>query len=428
MTKTDDVSDKLQNKLSAARTRLILDNPFLGTLILQLPLKVASDDWCKTIATDAKYLYYNPDYIETLSLSETQFVLSHEALHCGLSHFFRRQHRNKMKWDVACDYAVNGLLKQEGLTAPRGVLYKKEFDEMAAEEIYPCIEDNDDSELQDEHIYDQENSGSSGNADGASASDIISPDKPESSNSQDVENSLPSPLSAQEKAELSNQWQKRMASAAQQAKLSGKLSESMNRIIGKLLKPKISWRQILSEYMSGLSKDDYNYSRPSSRRDGGEAHGGKNDRTSSEGSHDFIFPSLRSEQLNTVVALDTSGSVTDKELRTFVSELNAIKGQVRARITLLGCDSELAKDNIEVFEPWDEIRLPDFFIGGGGTSFDPVFDWVTNMDIKPDLLIYFTDGKAKFPKQSDFKVFFPVIWMIKGKTNPPWGKKVQLNA
>ena len=197
-------------KLSAARTKLVLDNPFLGTLILQLPLKLASDDWCKTIATDAKYLYYNPEYIESLSLSETQFVLSHEVLHCGLSHMSRRQHRNKTKWDIACDYAVNGLLVKEDLTAPKGILYQEEFDGMPAEEIYPCIEDNDDSELLDEHIYDQNNEGSS--------SDTNSKSKNGSEKSEQNEtaaNSKPEPLNAQEKSDLSTQWQKRMAAAAQ---------------------------------------------------------------------------------------------------------------------------------------------------------------------------------------------------------------------
>lgn len=408
MTESASRQNKIENKLSAARTRLIIDNPFLGSLILQLPLKPVADDWCRTIATDARFFYYNPEYIENLNLAETQFVLSHEALHCGLSHFSRRQHRDRRKWDVACDYAVNALLKQENLTAPKGILYLQEFEGMAAEEIYPCIEDNDDSEILDEHIYDQNNEESDRENNKGSGSGKGLTDESESDDENNNSlNTKPQPLNAKEKAELSVKWQKRMASAAQQAKLAGKLSDGMNRILGKLLKPKVSWRYLLADYMSHFSRDDYSYARPSSRRD-----------------DDVIFPSLRSQQLNTVVAFDTSGSVTDKELKSFASELNAIKGQVRARVTLLGCDSQLATEFIQVFEPWDEIRLPQFLIGGGGTSFNPVFDWINQTDVTPDLLIYFTDGKADFPKQREF----PVLWVIKGNVNPPWGRKIQLNA
>ncbi len=81
----------IETKLAAARTRLILDKPFLGALVLRLPLLAAKPDWCATTATDARAFYYNPEYIDRLSMDETQFMLAHEALHCALSHFARRQ-------------------------------------------------------------------------------------------------------------------------------------------------------------------------------------------------------------------------------------------------------------------------------------------------------------------------------------------------
>jgi predicted metal-dependent peptidase len=140
------MSDAVATKLSAAATRLILDKPFLGALVLRLPMIEADAQWCRTTATDARSFYYNPDYIDALSLEQTQFVLAHEALHCALSHFARRQHRNKMRWDVACDLAVNPLLLQDGLKPPPGALHLAQFDGMTAEEIYPCLDENDDDE------------------------------------------------------------------------------------------------------------------------------------------------------------------------------------------------------------------------------------------------------------------------------------------
>ena len=137
------MSTDVETKLSAARTRLILDKPFLGALVLRLPMVAADPKWCKTTATDARKFYYNPRYIEGLSLDQTQFMLAHEALHCALSHFVRRQHRAKHRWDVACDLAINPLLIKDGLKPPPGALYMAEFDGMTAEEIYPAIDDLD---------------------------------------------------------------------------------------------------------------------------------------------------------------------------------------------------------------------------------------------------------------------------------------------
>jgi len=173
-----------------------------------------------------------------------------------------------------------------------------------------------------------------------------------------------------------------------------------------LLQPRLPWRMLLAKYMTAISRDDYNYTRPSRR----------------EGS--AIFPSLRSAQVDIVVALDTSGSVSMEEMREFMSEIDAIKGQVRARVTLHACDANLAEAGPWVFEPWEEFKLPTDIKGGGGTCFTPVFDWVHSRDRQPDLLVYFTDAEGEFPAQEPY---YPVLWLVKGKAKVPWGQRVQLN-
>ena len=97
----------LEKKLATARTRLILEKPFLGALVLRLPMVPANPDWCAATFSDGKKFYYNPQYIEALNPDQTQFALAHEALHCALLHFARRQHRIKHRWDMACDLAIN---------------------------------------------------------------------------------------------------------------------------------------------------------------------------------------------------------------------------------------------------------------------------------------------------------------------------------
>ena len=177
---------QIETKLAAARTKLILDKPFLGALVLRLPMEAARDDWCPTTATDARKFYYNPEFIDCLNLDETQFVLAHEALHCALSHFARRQHRRKLHWDMACDYAINPLLMGDGLKAPPGSLYLPQFKGMTAEEIYPCLDEKDDEQPLDNHVYDKENSkGSSGSmnekdldAEAAQPQEQETPDEP----------------------------------------------------------------------------------------------------------------------------------------------------------------------------------------------------------------------------------------------------------
>jgi predicted metal-dependent peptidase len=404
------MTDEIETKLSAARTRLILDRPFLGALVLRLPMTATRPERCKTIGTDVRALYYNPEYISNLSLEQTQFVLAHEALHCALSHFARRQHRVKHRWDIACDLAINPLLIKDGLKPPPGVLLKSGFEGMMAEEIYPYVEDDMQDETHDEHFYDQENraSGSSsgsqpldqdqeqGGGAGAAGSEGESQSSGEG----------PRPLSETEQEQLAVQWRQRLAGAAQQAMQAGKLGAAMARLVEHLLQPQLPWRMLLARYMTAVARDDYSYQRPS-RREG-----------------DAILPTLKSTQVDVVVVLDTSGSINDTEMREFVSEIDAIKGQMRARLTLHACDAKLCEHGPWVFEPWEEFSMPGNVYGRGGTRFTPPFEWLQREGRQPDLLVYFTDAEGEFPKTEPD---YPVLWLVKGRAKVPWGQRVQLN-
>jgi predicted metal-dependent peptidase len=415
--------ERIETKLAAARTRLILDKPFLGALVLRLPMHAARPDWCPTTATDARAFYYNPEYIAGLSLEQTQFMLAHEALHCALSHFARRAHRLQHRWDLACDYAINPLLIDDGLKPPPNTLHMPLYKGMTAEEIYPLLDDNDQSQTLDKHAYDCQAGGrgqAHGNDRGMREGDVEKgrPGPEDGGLSEGSANPKPrgegtegpagepEPLTPDERETLAVQWQHRMAGAAQQAMQAGKLGGELRRMIDHLLQPQLPWRMLLARYMTARAHDDYSFSRPS-RREGA-----------------YIMPSLRSQQLDLVVAVDTSGSIKDDEMEAFIDEVDALKGQVRARVTLLPCDARLSDGAPWTFEPWEQFRRPAGIRGGGGTSFVPVFDWVERAGRHPDLLVYFTDADGVFPKAEPP---YPVIWLVKGRSNVPWGQRIQLN-
>ncbi len=531
----------VENKLVASRTRLILDKPFLGALVLRLPLIEAQGSWCTTSATDARSIYYSAAYMEPLSLSQVQFVLAHEALHCGLSHFARRAHRDLNRWNLACDYAVNQLLLEDGLELPPGALHDEVYKGLSAEEIYPLIERNSNEKTMDQHLYDDQGEGDSQaqqpddseqkhsdkqnndqentqqsnskteresndssqtkpnsesrNPSGSKAQQPLSDPsekrhapnetadatakkevndrtkdqsehKPNNQSGEQSENpnrhsgneridpqgkelddtpmpehgrpadqsqshqansdehpteqqtnreaigsqssvSRPPPLSAQEREKLSTQWQQRLVSAAQHASAAGKMKGSVARLVDRLLRSSVPWRTLLARFLSGASRTDYSFTRPSQRRGG-----------------DAILPSLHSQQINVLIALDTSGSIEQDELTEFVTEVNAIKSLVNARITLLACDSLLDDDGPWVFEPWEKMVLPNSFNGSGGTDFTPVFDWANDSELPLDLIIYFTDALGRFPQQVPAT---ETLWLIKGSAEVPWGQRIQLN-
>lgn len=406
---------EVESKLTAARTRLILDKPFLGALVLRLPL-VAAGPWCGTTATDAKSLYYNPRWIDRLSTSELQFALAHEALHCALGHFARRGHRVQRLWDLACDLAINPLLVAEGLKPPPEALVLDLYAGMAAEEIYPCLADTLDDGTLDDHSWDgdeggQGSSGSKQSKGGGSRREMdekeggSTPVPTGGAEGADGEGP-PMPLTGPEKEKLKQQWQRNLAAAAQRAREAGKLSGGLARLAEAALAPVVSWRALLGRHLSQVARTDYTYTRPS-RREG-----------------DMIRPGLRSPSGELAVALDVSGSVSDADMAEFLGEINALKGAMPVAVTLFACDAALAPECPWRFEAWEDLRLPKSFAGGGGTAFSPVFDWLEQAGKVPDALIYFTDAEGEFPA---IEPDYPVLWLVKGKSPVPWGRRIQLN-
>ena len=181
----------------------------------------------------------------------------------------------------------------------------------------------------------------------------------------------------------------------------------MARLVDHLLQPQLPWRSLLAHYVTSSARDDYSYVRPNSRR-----------------GNPAIFPGLRSEEINIAVVLDTSGSIKPNEMREFLSEINAIKSQLRARIIFHACDAALTAEGPWTFEAWEAFSLPASISGGGATDFRPAFSWLQSLDVQPALLVYFTDAEGEFPEHCPP---FPVIWLVKGRLPVPWGQRVQLN-
>jgi Putative metallopeptidase domain/VWA-like domain (DUF2201) len=114
--------------------------------------------------------------------------------------------------------------------------------------------------------------------------------------------------------EQESKWRVALKQAATMAKSQGRLPASMDRLINKLLDPQTPWREVLRTMLTSVCKDDYSWSQPNRRysaRHGGHAQA--------------LLPSLHSPRLGRiVVAIDTSGSIGQKELDEFLAEIRGI--------------------------------------------------------------------------------------------------------
>src|SRR5579871_6887347 len=126
-------------KIDRAQTKMLLAYPWWASLYLQARRQETKT--IPTMAVDGTYLYYNPAFVDSLSPNELLAVLMHETAHLALLHCYRRQWRDPMLWNIACDAAVNALLLAEGLTLPKGCVPPEKLG-LTAEEIYDKLEKN----------------------------------------------------------------------------------------------------------------------------------------------------------------------------------------------------------------------------------------------------------------------------------------------
>jgi predicted metal-dependent peptidase len=291
-------------------------------------------------------------------------------MHIAAAHHARRQNREHQKWNMAGDYAINGILKNAGFNLPPGALtgYPGE----CSEAIYSKLPTPP--------------PGKDGNAD---------PDPGKCGEVRDAPGKDGKPASPAELAQAEAEAKTAIAQASQQAKAMGKLPGDLARLVGEILQPKIDWRDVLRRFVTQTAKNDYSWTPPNRRY----IHQG------------IYLPSLKNQELGEiVVAIDTSGSVSSHQINEFSSELTAIVEETPATFTVIYCDSAIR--NIETFTR-DDLPITLNPVGGGGTSFIPPFEHVSENGIDPACLIYLTDGDCYyFP---DNEPDYPVLWALTQK-------------
>lgn len=371
------------DKMMRARIKLVLDQPFFGMLTLsQLRLQLR-EDLPAAMATDGRTLYFRSKEVLAWSLSEVCAVICHEVLHAANGHIWRVDGRDKWRFNVAADYAINPVVKECGMTLPAGCLFKEEWAGKSAEEIYRLLP-KDLNKL-------------------GLPNDPLGRDLMDGACHEDG-----TPLTGAEKKALEREWKQAVQQALYAAKMQGKVPAGLDRMAGEFLRPQCDWKALLARFIQNAAKADYSWKRPNRRYLGAGVW----------------LPSLYSEAMRPiVVAIDTSGSVGEAELQVFVSELNGIISAARPERThLLWADAAVA--GVQTFEQGAPvICVPK---GGGGTDFRPVFEWVEENDTEDvACVIYLTDMYGTFP---DVAPSMPVLWVATSDVQGPFGETIRLEG
>jgi predicted metal-dependent peptidase len=301
-------------------------------------------------------------------------------------------------FNIANDYAVNADLKRHKVgqfitSVP--CLYETKYDGKSSEEIYDDLYEHaekiDISDLIDQMIDDHLD-GDDGDSDAEGGKD------------GDKKGKRPK-MTAEEREQLRQEVKQAIINAASSAE-AGSIPKGVERLIKQSTNPVMPWRELIQTNLTSAIRTDYSWMRPSRR-----------------GWHmDAVMPGMTpGEEIDVVVAIDMSGSISDRQAQAFLGEIGGMMSAFDGYKVHVFCfDTEVYNpqdftsenmDTIDSYEPQ----------GGGGTDFDAIFNYLKDIGNVPKRLIVFTDGYP-FGSWGDSD-YCDTTWIIHGDPdpNPPFG-------
>lgn len=392
MTEEKEISKEEQEKnreiqyqrLKKAQIRIQGESPFFSYLSLYLKIKKEDNlpEYAGMGVSADGSLYFSPSFCAEQTDKQLIGCLSHEILHLAFLHLLRAGNRNHTRWNVACDIAVNYILKSNDFELPENGIIPNNYNTITilgkeildinlktAEQIY--------SELPEIKSRGK-NGGSNGNS---KDDDVANGWDEHKENTNQTE---------EEKAKEENVWLNRLDEAVAYSKQRGNVPAGMERFISNLHQAKVNWKILLRKYITNGFPKDFTYTR-------------RNKKSIASG---FYIPDMIKEKINVIVGIDTSGSIGDKEISDFLSEIIGIAKcySNNLNMRIITCDTQIHED-LEVKNNVNDI-LKIKCKGGGGTQLTPIFDYINQKNYKPNVAVILTDGYCERMEKTRFQTIY----------------------
>jgi predicted metal-dependent peptidase len=408
--------DKVERKLKKVKIDLMRNPKFaLWSGIMMVGKTEISDD-IPTACTNGRDEMYGREFIKGLTDKELAFVILHENMHKALRHLTiwrKLWDADKRLANMACDYVINLMIVDSDPTEqwaafprdPKGErigCFDVRFRGMNAKQVFDILKQEQ-----------QENGGKGGEGEGEGGEG--EGEGGEGFDDHDWDGAKG--LSPEEKKELEREIDQAIRQGMMaEKKAIGKGAGNMSRELGDLLEPQIDWREVLREFVKSIcnARDTSSWRRVNRRFLGSDTY----------------MPTMIGERVGSLaIGVDTSGSISGKEINRFLSEVKSIAEDVRPeKIDLIYWDAHVA-----AHETYDENDMANIVSstkpkGGGGTDPRAMMHYLKTNKIEPECIIMLTDGEI-YDWGSDWDA--PIMWVVcnsyrGSKITAPVGKTVHI--
>lgn len=393
--------DQVQSdRMHRARSRLLQRASWFGGGSLKLDMH--ENNSVPTAATNGKTLPYNAEFVSTLSDGAAITLVAHETGHCMFGHIWRfAGHNNPTLVNMACDYWLNEILEKDGFEPIPNWLRDRRFDGFSVQEILGILGREEREKPDGQKPTDNPNK----------PDDMLPPDDTNEgdSESESEDGDGDKPGDKPGKAPADDGTEASWAIFAEEAKMiadkRGQMGAGAARGVEETRKPRADPWAVLARFMSRHSDPtDYTWTRPNRKM------------LAATG---YYMPGMDNQNTAPIIlAIDTSGSVTQDMLNEFAAHATHIMQELRPQaLHVIYCDAQI--NGTVSFTPDDgPVRLT--MMGGGGTAFQPVFDYIAEHPgeyADASCLVYLTDADGDNATLTNTPNI-PTMWGIV----PGWGR------
>lgn len=242
--------------IAALKRKMLVKYPFFGSVVASVGYKENKD--IPTAGTDGETIYYNPKYLESLSVEEQTFIFAHEVCHIAFNHILRSEGKDPELWNIATDGVINQFLKRDGLKMALGGVDMAEAINYDAEQLYEKLlqekqqngQGNNQSEQGNQQQNQQQSSGSSQGGNGQQQSQQQNSSNSGNSQEQDKQSQEQSGgnsgknLQEEDKSkqdvghDTHSMWEQAVKKHKEQQEKSDKKESLLDKLLGKDVKEK----------------------------------------------------------------------------------------------------------------------------------------------------------------------------------------------
>ena len=413
-----------EDRLTKAVVRILGEPKYVALAgVIMIGSKTIGEE-VPTAYTNGKDEVYGRKFVEVLSDAELRGLILHENYH----KLYRHLTTWKNLWDIdpeltnmACDYVINIKIVDENpperkdgkmvrfAVLPEGALIDERFRGMSAAEVFNILSKQQSSEPKPRRGNGEGGDGEQSEG-GTTGSQNTAVGRGTIFDEHDWEGA--NELTPDEVSELERDIDEAIR---QGALVAGKMGVDVSRDIEDLLQPQVDWREVLREFVKSTcaGKDFSTWARPNRRFLG----------------QGVYLPSGISEKVDELVlAIDTSGSIGQRALTLFLTEVKAICDTVKPdKVRLLYWGHSVVGDESYELSALDDLVKSTKPRGGGGTDVECVVEYMRDNKITPQATIVLTDGDLY---GGWGKWDCPVLWAILDNedANPDVGKRVHIKS